>query len=1415
MNLVLEDGEIIDDRISTNQNLSRIFKLKKKTKKKTNPKELFRIKKVEIDNIGFSLINYKTHKTPLTGKIDWNDLEIRNISISAKDLKFKGGIMSGKVDEMKFMEKSGFCCSSISGKATVGNGRTIVENLRIKDSYSDIHLPLYMMSYSSAEDFSEYITNVKMDAEINQSILDFRTISYFAHALDGNKLCLTVSGKASGYVNNFTFEEISANSHDGGFNGTISGSIKGLPDIESSHFKGKIHKLKATTVGLSRFISTWMKNGKLDLGKFAKGQTFTIKGDIDGPLNNMKIYADLSSLIGKAQADITLSDVLTSEPIALNGAIRTKDLDIGKIIDVHVLGPATLHLGAHARFKKGTPDITIDSLLIDNLSLNEYDYTGIAAAGKLAEHTFDGRVICNDPNLNFLFQGTFALSHKTNNARYQFYANIGHADLNKLNIDRRGTSIIQLQTNANFTRTNKGDLLGKIDLGGIVLENKHGKHKIGNISLASHTNNNNWGIRLTSKFADGSYSGTASVGKFIEDIKNLTLIKEIPALFNEERKDWNGNKYNIHFRFYDSIDLMSFALPGAYIADSTALDLTINEKGKLSLMMESPRLAYRTQYLKNVSARIDNNAGALNGNITAKEASVASMILQNNRLQILADNNNLGVGYSYHNQGDLENRGEFVFRSRFDRIEDNVEIDIDILPTSLYMNSKEWNIQPSHLMIKGSDIDVESLEFTSSEQRIFLQGKASNDKKENLSLILDRFDISALNSLIGNNLGISGAATGQVHLRSPLKNFGLLADMICDSTMIAGIPMGVLNISSHWDDDFERFNLELKNQLDGKHNIIATGKLSPKQKTLEASAVLEELKVGYVQPFLKDIFSEMDGSVSGKIDISGPLNNLDINSTDTRIDNVKLRIGYTNVPYYADGTFHIDSYGAYLDDISFKDNKDGKGRMTGKIYWDHFRDIGFNLAAKVSDMECIDLSEKQSELFYGNVFATGNLEITGLTNAIQMNIDAVTSKPGQLHIPISSAITSGGDTNLLKFKEVQKAVYIDPYEAMISKLEKKEKTGGDFGINMKVTASQDVEAFVEIDKASDNVLSGKGNGTIELKVSNDVFNINGDYNITSGNYKFVVLGLARRDFIIQDGSTIRFRGDIMESELDINATYRTKASLSTLIADTTSIANKRIVDCGISISDRLSNPRLAFSIQIPDLDPMIKSRVESALSTEDKVQKQFLSLILSNNFLPDEQSGIVNNSSMLYSNVSEILANQLNNILHKLNIPLDLGLNYQPNDRGNDIFDVAVSTQLFNNRVVVNGNIGNRQYASSNKNSIVGDIEIEIKLDRKGALRLNLFSHSADQYTNYLDDSQRNGVGLTYQTEFNNFGQFFKNMFSSKKKRQENKRLEEEEMINTEKVVIEIDNRDKPQKNKKKNDRNRKAVSDTLSTGRK
>jgi hypothetical protein len=1404
MNLVIEDKEDAGDGDTSTDNLSRIFRLKKPEVPRRSEKEIFRIRDVEIRNMQFTMNSCRAERNVFEGGIDWYDMDVTDIDLSASDLQFKAGIMSGDLESLSFIEKSGYRMESLTGSAKVGRGRAIINDLHIDDPWSDVRLPLFMMSYRNAKAFSNYIEEVKMDGEIDRSRLDFTTISYFAPQLEGNGLIAEVSGSMSGYVNDFSFTDIAIDMEGGQFSGVASGRITGLPDINRTSIAADLDNFRITSDGLSTFLNEWTKEGGLDLSRFAKGVTFTVNAEGSGPMNDMEIEASVTSDSGDLDADVRISDILKKDkPIGISGIVHTKDLDLGDIIGAEILGPATLKTGLRAHIGSGDmpSDVRFDSLMVHRLNIKDYDYTNIAAVGDISSNSFDGRIICNDPNLNFMFQGIFALSAKTQNARYKFFANVGHADLNAMNLDKRGISRVDLRASADFTKTGKGDLMGKIDIADLMLENNLGRHDIGDISLTSYSNDNTFTVRLDSQFANGKYTGSAPVTTFISDLQNVTIKKELPSLFNDASYTWNGNSYNLSFRCSNSMDLLTFVMPGLYIDAGTSITASLSDKGIFKAGIQSNRLAFGKNYLKGLEATFGNADERLGGNLECDEMRLASAYINDNTLNLHADDDHIGVKFSYDNHSELLNMGEFILNGDLSREDESPVLDLNVLPSSVYLNSKEWEFMPSHLTVMTDGLDVESFTLASGEEQIKLFGKTSKEKADTLTLNLDRFDISILNSLTSSDIGIRGAATGKVDLISPMTSKGILADMLCDSMYIADVPLGVLSLGSRWNEEEQNFELFARNELDGQSNIDIEGKLSPKDKALDATLSMNRLKVDYAQPFLADVFSEMSGQISGTITLDGPISNINIASEDTRLENSLLRIEYTDVPYYADGPFHIDNSGVYFDTISIKDRFNGTGSVTGSINWDHFRDLSFNTHIRINEIEGINLDERAGEDFYGQVFGTGNVSITGPMNSIVLNVDAVTAKSGQLHIPLSSSATAGKVTNLLRFKQEEVAVKIDPYEAMMTRLEATENADNDFTVKLRVNAHPEVEAFVEIDKASGNVLSGRGSGLIELEVGTDLFNINGDYTLNSGNYKFVAMGLVSRDFQIQDGSSIRFNGDIMESTLNIDAIYQTKASISTLLSDLNSVSTKRTVNCGISITDKLSNPRLSFSISIPDLNPTVKSRVESALSTEDKVQKQFLSLIVSNSFLPDEQSGIVNNSTVLYSNVSEMLANQLNNIFQKLDIPLDLGVNYQPNESGNDLFDVAVSTQLFNNRVVVNGNIGNRQYnTTSTQNDVVGDLDIEIKLDRSGAFRVNLFSHSADQFSNYLDNSQRNGVGLMYQTEFNTMKAFIRNMFLSKKKRQEAKMKEEQEMLEGGTVQLRIEAPEKKEKQENKNE---------------
>lgn len=84
-----------------------------------------------------------------------------------------------------------------------------------------------------------------------------------------------------------------------------------------------------------------------------------------------------------------------------------------------------------------------------------------------------------------------------------------------------------------------------------------------------------------------------------------------------------------------------------------------------------------------------------------------------------------------------------------------------------------------------------------------------------------------------------------------------------------------------------------------------------------------------------------------------------------------------------------------------------------------------------------------------------------------------------------------------------------------------------------------------LDQAGDNVLRGRGNGTLNLHVNpvDKEFTIYGDYDITEGSYRFSLQNFATRNFLIQEGSNIQWTGDPADALVNITAVYKLKASL--------------------------------------------------------------------------------------------------------------------------------------------------------------------------------------------------------------------------------------------------------------------------------
>ena len=1380
-NLVLEPKP---DGKGTQDNLSRVLRLGASDPDK--PKEdfgnLLKARKVDIVNVTFRMINHEglakeqeSGSGPLPGNvIDWNDLEA-HADIHATNVVVRDGVISGEAQHIRISDKTGLRIDDLSGKVKVGHGQVLLDNLHILEQDSDLHLRYLRLLGTLGEDYPDFVNRVRIEGEITPpSVISMQTVNHFAPNLDQMSFRGELSGKLEGTVSDFTLKGFTFQELASGVQGRINGSMRGLPDIENTVMDFNLKDFRFGLGGLGTFIREWAPDTDLDLSKLGKGTGFDLDATVKGTLNRLAVRGDLDSNAGSADIDLTLQNVIDKRrDIAIGGTLRTRDLDAGRIAGIDALGPVTLATGVNATLAPGNLQVRIDSLQVSRLQALGYDYTGIAAVGTYSDQSIDGRIICDDPNLNFLLQGTFDLSPQTRNAAYRFYANVGYADLNALNIDKRGPSKVSLEADANFIRTPNRDILGEVNLRDVTLENAAGRHMIGDITASAHANDNIHRMRLVSSFAEGTFIGEKSLVAMIDDLKELVVRKELPALLTDEEKPWDGTPYAVRFTFQDTHDLFEFILPGLYIEKNTDLRLQVDRDGLVEGSIRSGRLALGTKYLKDFKLDLNNREDAVRATISGSAINLGGIELLENQLTLGASDNRFGLTYSFDNKTEAANRAEFRLGGALDRDEEGLLISADVQPSSIYYEGNRWDLDSEELTLRGSDIRVNRFRVSNGPQNLVVDGGLSPDRADTLSLRMDRFDISLVNTfLMEGKLKLQGRATGRALLVSPSKpSLALLASITCDSTSLAGRPMGQLLVSSTWDEAQNRFDFSLRNRQGELCNLDVGGFLRPKDKTLQVEADLNRLDLGYAAPFLDGVFHRFGGGLDGKVRVDGTLDKLKIASEGLQIVDGVIGIEFTNVTYGINGPVSVDTEGLRFSGVSLSDGQDGTGSVTGSILFGGFKDLRLDTHVRFNELKVLGITNRNNPI-YGDVYGSGRVDITGPLNALALNVEARTVKEGDLHIPLGggSAKATG---DLLVFK--QPAVEVeeeDPFEKMLQarRGSGKKQSQSNLDIRVRVRANPSVTAWIDI---GENSLRGQGSGLIDLRIrtAQNQFTINGDYTLSQGDFRFSALNVVTRDFSIRDGSSIRFNGEVMDSDLNVTGVYTTKADVSTLLSSSLFQAggSRRQVDCLIDITDKLRNPKISFDIDIPELDPGTEGLVQSALNTEDKVMKQFLYLLIANSFLPNEESGIMSTGStnMLYSNMSGIMAGQLNSIFQKLDIPLDLGLNYQQNSSGNNLFDVALSTQLFNNRVIVNGAIGNRRVLGTTTNEVAGDLDIGIKLNKPGTFRLNLFSHSADQYTSFLDNSQRNGVGVAYQREFNTFKQFFRELSTPRREREE------------------------------------------------
>jgi len=325
--------------------------------------------------------------------------------------------------------------------------------------------------------------------------------------------------------------------------------------------------------------------------------------------------------------------------------------------------------------------------------------------------------------------------------------------------------------------------------------------------------------------------------------------------------------------------------------------------------------------------------------------------------------------------------------------------------------------------------------------------------------------------------------------------------------------------------------------------------------------------------------------------------------------------------------------------------------------------------------------------------------------------------------------------------------------------------GPEIRFNLILNATPQATIDMIMDPVSGDKISGYGSGNLQIQYGTKIpLKVLGNYIIEKGKYNFSLQQLFIRNFDIQEGSSVTFRGDPFVADLDIRANYTVPANLEDLdrqlIENKNSARNNVQVSCILLLTGPLDRPNIAFDLDLPGATDELKRQVKSYIRTEDMMNRQIAYLlVLSRFYTPPENmrdNNTVNNSNWSY--LTSTLSSQISSMLGFLSDNFRVGTVFHQSTAGAQTsteFELLLSSQLLNNRLLVNGNFGyiNNPLITGNQNNIplVGDFDLEYKLTTSGDIRLR--GYNRYNFRNYysITPEMTQGLGILFRKDFNHW----------------------------------------------------------------
>ena len=539
----------------------------------------------------------------------------------------------------------------------------------------------------------------------------------------------------------------------------------------------------------------------------------------------------------------------------------------------------------------------------------------------------------------------------------------------------------------------------------------------------------------------------------------------------------------------------------------------------------------------------------------------------------------------------------------------------------------------------------------------------------------------------------------------------------------------------------------------------------------EMDILMNHQPLNLLNPMAGGEIRNFTGTTSAWVNLKGDADGYKTNGKFI-IEKGGFTIDYLNIGLTFEEGSVIDMVNTNLlfEDLVFYENTTNtKGTVSGNLLNDQLvRNWILDLDIKVKNFKALDKPREEGQYVYGIGYGSGNILLKGPVDALFLDINADIIDKTDLVIPIDVNQTEKVNDFIVFRKKGQTAV-----QKNIST--QKTNTGEEisqFSMNLNFNILSDALLTISAEDSYGDVLTSKGVGSLNLKLTNGDFNIFGEYQIKQGTYLFTLNQWMRKVFTVGNQSSIRWNGEVTEGQIALAGIYQTRTRLDQFL-QTYDNTSQRPIEVEMNLSGVLSNPNIQFNLDVPYEQEQVKAELQSYLFSEDEKRKQAFALLTTNSLLVNRLDNNVLNG--LSGSSLNVLASQFSHLISSISSSTDIQLIYNDSnsigltdtDNLSNNVELALTQRFLNDRLTLNSNIGVNISGNNPSSTYLGNFEVRYDLMGNNKINLRYFSQN-NQTQNTISSTiqEQNfvqGFGVDISENFDSFTELFRRMFNFKK----------------------------------------------------